>query len=384
MSVRKKILILFNGPHLAYSPTTLQLHEALSKDYDVTIIAQNPNDYSGQHADLKNVYYQNYYNVKGRKWFNFKFNVLSFFSPKAKIFKSYKLNYRDYFFKYKYLKNHLRKHVYDRIIANELPNLFYCSLLNFRSDFLSLELTYQNQLLTGINRNLIDCVIIQSKERYDYLFPDINLASFFIQNAPVYRAVNIPESRTGIVYAGAAVDEFGFYHCLNFLISYPSEQLTLKGALLDHDKEMINTKYFSLIPARRLILNTEYLTESELNAFLLNFEIGLCFYNFDHEIIKAGYYNYVTAPAGKLFKYLASGLPVVCNNIIGFKFVEELRCGVLIDDLGPTSIHDAVTLIRNNYRQYCTNALRAAQIFSFDKSVQGYLSFIKKEMPDQN
>lgn len=37
LKIKKKILILFEGPHIAYSPTVIQLFDFLDKEYDVYI-----------------------------------------------------------------------------------------------------------------------------------------------------------------------------------------------------------------------------------------------------------------------------------------------------------------------------------------------------------
>ena len=45
---REKILILFNGEHIAYSPTVIQLYDELQKKYDVTITAEYPYSFNNQ------------------------------------------------------------------------------------------------------------------------------------------------------------------------------------------------------------------------------------------------------------------------------------------------------------------------------------------------
>jgi glycosyltransferase involved in cell wall biosynthesis len=79
-----------------------------------------------------------------------------------------------------------------------------------------------------------------------------------------------------------------------------------------------------------------------------------------------------------MFKYLAAGVPVVASNIIGFKFVLEFQCGVLIDGLSPEEIHKAVCKIRENYSFYVDNAIKAAKFYSFDRAIEPYLQFISE------
>ncbi len=376
MPSKKKVLILFNGPHLAYSPTTLQLYDALAQAYAVTIIAQNPVDYNSQKSRIANVIYHQYYGVKSRKFYKLLFMLFSFFPGEVRLSKKQGLDFRDYFFKYRFIKKHLQTESYFRIISNDNLQLFFCSLLRLHSDFLSLELTVQEQLLPLIDKSLINCVLIQSQERYEYLFKTEKLKVFFVQNAPIYRPITIPTNRSRIVYAGAANDEFGFYQCLDFLAAYPSEQMTHQGAILKTDQNIVQFKYNQLLSNGQLISNSTYLSDEDMAAYLQTFAIGFCFYNFDNPVVQSRYFNYATAPSGKMFKYMAAGLPVVCNNIIGFQFVKEYNCGVLVDDLQPATIKKAVDKIRANYDTYCHNTLEVARFYSFDKRIEPYLKFI--------
>ena len=62
----KRLVILFDGPHLAFSPTPIQLYDELSKTYEVTILAQDPNNFTGDEISGRNVKYHQYYAVKAR------------------------------------------------------------------------------------------------------------------------------------------------------------------------------------------------------------------------------------------------------------------------------------------------------------------------------
>ena len=84
----------------------------------------------------------------------------------------------------------------------------------------------------------------------------------------------------------------------------------------------------------------------------------------------------MSAPSGKMFKYMAAGVPVVCSNISGFQFVKEFNCGILIDSLDEDTIENAVLTIRENYDLYVENTIKAAKFFDFKKSIDPYLAFI--------
>lgn len=375
---KEKILILFGGPHLAYSPTVIQLYDALSDKYEVTIIAQNPDNYNGQALNDRNVLYHKYYKVKGRHFYLALFQLLSLFNKEARSFKVNKLGYKDYFFRFLFMKKHIRKQPgYKTIISVDIRNLFYCSLLNAKTDFVSLELCADEQLLPMINMDIIRCVIIQSPERYNYLFKDTLIETFYIQNAPTFKELPLKKNRKELIYTGGAYNFMGFYHCLDFLKAYPDEKMTVQGAVLNAEKERINSEYSDLINEKRLVMNNNYLDNEKVVEYISDFEIGFCFYNFDDPFIKDNYFNYMTAPSGKMFKYLAAGVPVVCSNITGFQFVKEFQCGVLADSLSAEDIRKALLTIRKNYDFYVANAIKAAMHYSFDKTVAPYLASLE-------
>lgn len=378
MSSKKNILIFFEGPHLAYSPSTIQLYDELSKKYMVTILAQNPDNYNGQRISNRNVFYYPYYGVKTRHYYLLIFYLLSPFNKKIKLFKKLGLGYRDYFFRYLHVKKMIEKSNFDRILCIDISNLFFLSLLNLKVDFLSLEICKDHHLLPFIKFENINCVIIQSKQRYDFLFPQLPLKTFILQNAPTYIEIESKIRQHCNIYSGAAHDSFGFYHCLKYLQKYPDEKMLLQGALLPNDKLTVENDYPQLLTENRLIINLDYLENDSVVDFISNYEIGFCFYNFDHPYIKSNAFNYKSAPSGKMFKYLAAAVPVICSNIEGFNFVEEFQCGIQINSLDEVSIRNAVIEIRNNYSMYVENSKRAAKHFSFDKAVLPYMEFIAK------
>lgn len=372
--VKEKILILFEGTHLAYAPTVIQLYDALSEKYDVLIIAEMEQLFSAQELSGRNV---RYYNYKKKKYdFIYKpyYTLLSHISKPEKVLKNKGFKMRVYANRFLLIKRLLRANKYKRIIAVDVKNLFFCSLLNKRCDFLSLELTYE-EFLPFVNTDLINCVIIQTMERYDYLFRTKVKNIFLVQNAPTFKEITQPSSKKGLLYGGTASDAFGFYQCLEYLSIYKDETLTVQGAVPYRDKEIIHKQYSSLINDRRLIINNSYLDNDDVVKYFSHFQIGFCFYNFDVDTVD--HFNYRSAPSGKLFKYLAAGVPVICSDIVGFKFIKEFDCGILIEDISPASINTAVQSLRANYNSYARNTIVAAKYFSFDNAVKPYLEFIE-------
>ncbi len=376
MNNKEKILILFHGEHIAYSPTLIQLCDELEKKYEVTITAEYPRSFNNQKLTNKNVLYHRYFHVKTRYFYWLLFQFISLFNEEAKYFKKNKLNYKHYFFRFLFIKNIIKKNKFKAIISIDTLNALFCSILKQKTDFLSLELCVDEQYFPLINTDYINCVIIQSPERYEYLLKEKKLLTFIVQNSPNFKEIEIKEKRRGLIYGGSAYDELGFYHCLKYLNKYPDEVMTVQGAIMKKDSDKVNAEYSNL--KDRLKINNKYLENEEVVEFLSDYEIGFCFYNFDVPSIRDNYFNYATAPSGKMFKYLAAGVPVVCSNIIGFKFVNEFKCGVTIDTMEPEDIRKAILTIRENYQLYVQNAIKAAKHYSFDKAIAPFLQLIDK------
>jgi glycosyltransferase involved in cell wall biosynthesis len=144
------------------------------------------------------------------------------------------------------------------------------------------------------------------------------------------------------------------------------------------DRDKVEQEYSDLLKEGRLIINSKYLENDEMVEVISNYEIGFCFYNFDETYISDNYFNYISAPSGKMFKYLAAGVPVVCSDILGFKFVNEFECGILVAGLGEAEIRAAILKVRENYDFYVNNALKAARHYDFDSAIAPYFDLIEQ------
>jgi|KBSSwiStaDraftv2_1062776.scaffolds.fasta_scaffold27578_4 glycosyltransferase involved in cell wall biosynthesis len=377
MKTKEKILILFHGEHIAYSPTVIQLYDELSKKYDVTITAEFPRGFNNQKLQDRNVIYHRYFKVKTRYFYWVLFKIVSLFNKEALYFRINKINYKQYFFRFCFIKKVLKKNAYKRVISVDTMNVLFCSVMKRKTDFLSLELCVDEEYFSLIDIKYLECVLIQSTERYQYLLKNNKVRTFYVQNAPIYKNIPIKKNRVGLIYGGSAYDELGFYHCLNYLAEYSDEKMTVQGAIMKKDFDKVKLNYHYLLEENRLLINKNYLDNDEVVKFLSDFEIGFCFYNFDVPVIRDNYFNYASAPSGKMFKYLAAGVPVVASDIIGFKFVNEFECGVLLENLDPKEIRKAIIKIRKNYSFYVENSIKAAKFYSFDKAISPYLDFIE-------
>lgn len=377
MQNRKKIVILFNGPHLSYSPTVIGLYDLLSPDFDVTIIAESPENFDNKPVSgRKIVYLERLKSLKQYSRYNKLFRLLALFYQDFSTLRSNQVD-PIIFYEYFRIKKHLRRLKPDIIIAVDFKNLWYAQLLKENAEFLSLEINENDEFYKRCRQDNINSVIIQTKERYEYLFPKKKIKTFFIQNAPIYHDFSDSPKRQGLIYCGTAWNPFGFYHCLEFIRRFPQFTLTVKGAILADDRQRIETEYADCLANGKVIIDSNYSDDSEVVSYLRKFKIGFCFYNFEVEWINV--FNYFSAPSGKMFKYLAAGVPVIGIDVSGLSPIKEFDCGVLIKDLDAQSIKNAIETIEANFDYYSENCLKAAKHYSFDKSAQPFIDYLNNE-----
>ena len=364
----KRITILFNGSHLSYSPTIIGLYDRLAKKFDVTIVADSPRYFDNKPLPGRNVIYKK--KVVGRKrteLYRRVFQVLGLFD--RDIRRLGKMNLKpDALYDFAWTRKYLAKNPADIIIAVDFNNLLIAQMLGKKVEFVSLEIPENDAARQNCDFENVNSVVIQTRERFAYLFGKRKLKTFLIQNAPVFGEQTASPERRGLVYCGTAWNPFGFYHCLEFLRQFPEYTLNVKGAIKEFDREKVRVEYADLLAERRLSIDDEYLEDEAVVGYLRNFRIGFCFYNFEIEWVDT--FNYHSAPSGKMFKYFAAGVPVVGQDIIGLKPVAEFDCGVLIADLKPESIKKAIEKIEENFEYYSRNCLQAAAHYSFDKTTR--------------
>ena len=372
--MKKRVTILFSGTHLSYSPTVIGLYDLLSKHFDVTILAESPGAFDFAMLTNRNVVYREKLTDKNRlRLYRRIFDLRAIYDKETAALKKMKFD-TDVVYDFHLVRKMLAAAAPDFVIAVDFRNLLYAQILGKQVEFLSLEIDGDDIFYKQCDFGNVNSVIIQSAERYEYLFKDKEFKTFYVQNAPIYSEQSDNPKRENLVYCGTAWNPFGFYHCLEFLRKFPEFTLNVKGALLKEDKLKVETEYRDLISGGRLIIDGEYLDDGEVVGYLRRFRIGFCFYNFELERIDT--FNYHSAPSGKMFKYMAAGVPVVGQDILGLQPVRKFDCGVLIKDLKPESIKKAIEKIEANFDYYSRNCLRAAAHYSFDKTTEPFIDYL--------
>ena len=69
----------------------------------------------------------------------------------------------------------------------------------------------------------------------------------------------------------------------------------------------------------------------------------------------------------KLFDYLASGKPILCNAKFGYNLIERYNCGIVTDNQTPKAFADAVEKLYNmtekELSEMGTRARKAAEAY---------------------
>ncbi|MBP7807788.1 MAG: hypothetical protein KA163_00710 [Bacteroidia bacterium] len=358
----KKILIIFPDAHLAYSPTTLQIQNALKEHFTCKIFCFK-SDYFHQLNETDIIYAKRLFGI-GRL-----ITILHKIFPL--LFK------RGIQFSYRkaQLMSHLIFNRYHEIIYVDLISMAYCGNLYKPGTLVSLELTNNTvSYLDQLNKK-INYLIIQNEERKNIYFSNLNCKVFYVQNAPDFdeqQIQNYPQKKENrLVFGGTALLGFGILFCLDFIKQNEVYELILKGSIPKEVNELMNEQYKQELNTGKIIVQREYQNDSEYLMELSECIIGFAFYDIKRK--EFDNINYKTGPAGKMFKYFAAGVPVIANNLPGFYPVAEFNAGILIDEINNSTIANAIHKIRSDYEYYQKNCFKAAAHFSFKKSINPYI-----------
>lgn len=380
-SMKKQVCIFFPSPHLAYSPTTIHLYLELEKHFDVKIIAPYPSKFNNRELPDFNVSYFHDKPIGTVK----KIKALILYIYYGLI--QFKVD-RKLVYSYSILSNILR---YDWVFKNESSINKEQIIIAVDVLFLKVATRYFNKvffvsleieddlipLLKTIPDEKIESVIIQSEERFQYILGKRSIKRFIIQNSPPFipskfRKMNKIDR---LIFCGTGSRYFGLIDYIEFLNHYKGLYTGIvKGNIMDEEWTELREKYENLIDAGVLVVDETYAEHSEIVEYISSFEIGICFYKV--ESIQNNKFNYLSAPSGKMFNYLAAGVPVIGSDLPGLKIIEKYKCGVLLKDTSPMEIRNAVEKIRNNYQEYRNNCAIAASNFSFDTMARPFLDHL--------
>lgn len=368
MSKERRILIVFPDEWLQYSPSVLNMYECCSKQHFTKLIyfdnGRFKND--GLVNNGKSIRVSKFAAYVSRKTFGYKF------------YKILRL-----FFVLLFTKLFNKK--YDFIIAIDSSGYLPAKLLFNSAIYFSLET--EKDVYYNISQILgIDNLIIQSKERRDYMLDEGSGANvYYIQNSPILEEksqIKIDrKNEKKILYMGNIEFGYGLEQFIDCIQNLGSEySLTLKGIKNDKYFSFLQEKYTSQISSGKLIFDFSYIAQAKVIEFVSQFYIGITGY--DLELAKQSF-NYFSSPAGKLFNYYAAGVPVIGINIIGLKSVTDFNAGVLIDEVSEKNIQQAITAIESNYSFHSENCFRASKEFDFKRGFNFFIDGVYKNPPEK-
>ena len=85
--------------------------------------------------------------------------------------------------------------------------------------------------------------------------------------------------------------------------------------------------------------------------------------------------------SNKIFDYFAAGKPILCDFDVSYNPIADCNAGICLSTQTPKSIADAILyfvhLSKNEYKQYCKNALNASQEYNFDKLTEKLIEIME-------
>ena len=358
----KKVLFIFPNEWLSYTPTVINMIAGLRDSFEIKVIATDNGNY-------KNEFFQ------GKE-----FDFISLKGTFAKVI--YRLgkflgNQRLYeLLKMLVVYWRMRRYQADEVIAVDALGLWLAQKVYHRTHFLSLE-PYQNFLFKQCKTELIESVITQTQERYDYLFKS-KIKTFLIQNSPAFSSSNISQKQSStkqVIYFGSAIPRNGIYFCLEAIAQLPDMSLTIKGTMSPEVRQHIAQNYAELLEQQRIVIDNDYLEQDKVIEYLSQFYIGFCFYDLSCTDATTRF-NFVSVPSGKLFNYYAAGVPVIGSDLLGLKSAKDFQAGILLKHLSAENIIQAIKTIDTEYDLYRQNCYEAAEYFDFDRALQPFKEYL--------
>lgn len=367
----RNIAIIFTDKWLAYSPTTLGIYDALKqKGCNVRIFAGTQAEEFRRNIgrDIE-IVHDNHDRFLGFR------NLADRIKRRiTRPFRNGKQSPQSDYGHFVLFDNALRRFNPDEIIAVDSRALVIAqhSFPQKKINLLSLEIREADPYRAMVSIDRISRVIIQSEVRLKHLINGAKIKPFFVQNSPTFEPFDLNTTdRKGLVFCGTATEGFGILSCARFLSDCTEYQLTVKGAVLEPVMQYVQVIFPELLRERRLVIDTDYLEMPQLLPYLRKFRIGFCFYDTRFPFYDC--FNYQTAPSGKMFAYFASGVPVIGTRLPGLKPIEDFNAGVLIENLEVSTIKRAIATIEADYHAYAHNCLKAAERFSFDRSIAPFV-----------
>lgn len=367
---KRRLLIIFPDEWLSHSPTLLNLATCLSSDFNIKLVTFDDGFFKN---DLLCDDRFKFIKVNAHLAHLFLRRIRIFYDLiKAIILLIWLIKYR-------------KKVKVDRVIAVDSVGLWVAQKVFIRCHFLSMEIK-KDVFFRLSRKDRIDSLAIQTAERSNFLFKRPFPNTFLIPNSPLINKNNLDNFQSRpfngkIIFFGNIHPNHGLYTCIDTIEQYQRKfkdqgvSLTIKGIITKPSiRNRILKTHQRLLDEKLLILDETYEQQDQIIAYLADFSIGICFYDFNR--ISSKNFNYLSCPSGKLFNYFAAGVPLIGTDILGLKPVNDYSAGVLLKYLTVESILRAIEDVRKNFAKYRKNAFLAAEAYDFRKAVIPYKNFL--------
>jgi len=356
----KQVLIIFPDEWISYSPSILNLSELLVEDgrFELTLLCFDSGHYT------VNLNALNCHKI-----------VISVSRYIMGVFSLFMLS--D-FIKTCLVRRVLRGRQFDDVIGVDFLGVKTAISLFGKGHLYSLEVE-KNWYFQSKKFECVESVVIQSRHRYEYLQAVGKHEVFYIQNSPIYKSSN--EKRlegsgvTNLVCLGNLIPRHGIYECIEVLSAGEGITLTLVGRIPKNIRKTIESRYKNYLEKNLLKIDCGYIDQENIQNYLTQFDVGLCFYDFT-SISGDQNFNYYSSPSGKVFNYFAAAIPVVGSKILGLSCVEEYSAGILLSDVNSNSIRSAVTRISSEYEKYSAQCSIAAKVFDYRRMSAPYIQYL--------
>lgn len=363
---RTKILILFPDDWAAYSPTLTRLTTQLEEYFSVCVYTLDTGRADNSSLDPSIYHYVRLHPFLAR---------LLRKTGTYRIVRTLALAYSA---------RHAAKSA-THVIAADADGTVAARILKKQFHFLSLEIGWHPIMRKIVHDNALS-ITIQSHARLEFQFKAVNIATipvFIVQNSPClntrsqeHAAAHIVDTeKPRFVYLGHAIALHGLRPMLDLVMAWPGATLTIQGIQPERSLHLIQKHYGPLLESGVLSLNTSYLTEAELEQFLAKFDIGLCLYELDRK--HKHDFNYLSSPAGKMFNYFSSGLPVIASSQIGLSPVGQHNAGIQVSNNTVAELQSAARTILTNHEYYRKGCMAAAIHYDFRTSAGRLVDFLR-------
>lgn len=354
---RARVLVLFPDDWAPFSPTLVRLAAHLAADFDVTVRCLDTGRFD--HSSLDMAVFRP---IRIPGWLATLLRKSGLMLPARSALLA--------------LASRRLARSSRHVIAIDGAGAAAAALLGRPFHFLSLEIDRWSPARWLVPR-LARSISIQSQARLEYQFPNLRAGALpvvMLQNAPPFDPAarqRVPLSapdpaRPRLVYLGNLIPAHGLRPMLALLRAWPEARLVLRGPAPEATRNLLASTCGDLLQSGRLALDTSYMGDDELGAFLSSFDIGLCLYDLSGSLKRN--FNYLSAPSGKMFNYFAAGLPVLGSDIEGLSPVKRHGAGLLVNGNDPTALVDAGRRVMGNHAAFRAGAYRAAEAFDFHAS----------------